>query len=123
MTPRLGRDRLGLVPLALPGVGVDPGQHPPGAEFLLPVRVGEAAAQRETLVLQPDEGECHVGYGQRGGPGQVPGRGRAPDVQVAAEHLGRGRLGVHGAGLRAFRRDPEVGVQRVQHGLPFGGAP
>ena len=116
-----GRDRLDLAPLALPGVRVDASQHPPGTELLCSVRIGEAAPQREAFVLQADEGEGHVR--QRGGPGQVRRRGRTPDVQVAAEHLGRDRLEVHRFCLRASRRDLQVRVQRLQHGLPFGGTP
>jgi len=55
-----GRDRLDLAPLALPGVRVDAGQHPPGAPLFGSVRVGEPAAEREALVLQPDQGEVDV---------------------------------------------------------------
>ena len=63
-----GGDRLDLGPLPLPGVGVDAGQQPPGAELLCAVRRGEPAAEREAFVLQP---------------GQARGRPASPAAQCA----------------------------------------
>ena len=120
-----GRDRLDLAPLALPGVRVDAGQHPPGAPLLGSVRVGEPAAQREALVLQPDQGQRHVRHAQRRRPGQLLRRDRPRHVQVPAQHLRRRGLGVHGLDPRQgrHREGPRGGVQAGENRHPFGSTP
>ena len=94
-----GGDRLDLAPLPLPGVGVDPGQQPPGAVLLRPaVAGGEAAADGEAFLLQPGQ---RADIAASGSPvawtrsATADGRG----LQVAAEHV-RGRR------VRVSRRRP-----------------
>ena len=120
-----GRNRLDLAPLALPAVRVNAGQHPPGAPFLGPVRVGEPAPQREALVLQPDKGKVDGRPGQRRRPGQFLRRARTRHVQVPAQHLRRRGFRLHGLDpqRRRHRHGPRGGVQVGENRHPFGRTP
>jgi hypothetical protein len=83
-----GGDRLDLAALPLPGVDVNAGKQPPGAELLAAAAPGEAAADGEALLFQPGQDGFNDGVRQAGCLGQVRDGRWAAAVQVAAEHVG-----------------------------------